>query len=346
MAKDYRLAIVGVQHSHVGSLAGWAGELPNVTLVAVADPDRERAQAVASKNGVDAVYEDHEKLLAEQDVDLVLCCSENSRHLTVTRAAMAAGCHVLVEKPMAASFQGALDMLLCARKADKTLMVNWPSAWNVSFRKMAQLVHEGAVGKVFCIRSRYGHGGPDRGLPPEERGERWWYNEALGGGALLDFCCYGVNLSRWFLGVSPTAVTGMADRLVHDFGDVEDNAILLVRYPNALCSFEATWSQPAGDGLNGPVVFGSEGTLLAATQDGREGVLLKRSNEDIQFIPGEDLALGHRSGPEHLVHCLETGEPLFTPVTPELNLEVIAVLQAGENAAKTGQTVQLPPFEV
>jgi predicted dehydrogenase len=155
-----------------------------------------------------------------------------------------------------------------------------------------------------------------------------------------------VNLSRWFLGVSPTAVTGMADRLVHDFGDVEDNAILLVRYPDAICSFEATWSQPAGDGLNGPVVFGSEGTLLATTQDGREGVLLKRSNEDIQFIAGEDPASGHRSGPEHLVHCLETGESLFAPVTPELNLEVIAVLQAGESAARTGQTVQLPPFEV
>ncbi len=46
------------------------------------------------------------------------------------------------------------------------------------------------------------------------------------------------------------------------------------------------------------------------------------------------------------MHCLETGESLFAPVTPELNLEVIAVLQAGESAARTGQTVQLPPFEV
>lgn len=346
MAKTYRVAIIGAAHSHVGSLAQWFAELPDAELVAVADIEKDRAQGLADKHDISAIYEDHEALLAGEEIDIALCCSENSRHLSITRAAVKAGCHVIVEKPMAASFEGAHDMLTAARAAEVTLMVNWPSAWSASYRKMAQLVADGAVGQVFCIRTRFGHGGPVRGLPPEERAEAWWHNEALGGGVLLDFCCYGVNLSRWLLAQSPVAVTGMADRLVNDFGDVEDNAVILVRYPGAICTFEATWTQMAGDGGEGMAVFGSEGTLIPSSEDGKDGVLLRRSNHDVEFVPGDELSAGHRNGPEHLIHCLNTGEDLCTPVTPELNVEVMAVLEAGEKAAKTGQLVKLPKLGI
>ena len=346
MAKTYQIGIIGAAHSHTRSLAKCAAQLPNAQIVAVADLDLARAKEIAEPLGVTDVYDDHSVLLEKHELDVVLCCSENSRHLAITRDATRAGCHVLVEKPMAATFEGAHDMLLAARQADVTLMVNWPSAWDASLRKLVQLVQDGAVGQVFCIRTRYGHRGPDSGMPPEERAKRWWYDEALGGGALLDFCCYGANVSRWSLGEPAVSVTGMAGRLVHDFGDVEDNAIILVRYPNAICSFEATWSQAAGDGGSGLSVFGSEGTLVPCKDGDKEGVTLHRSRDEIEFIPADDLPEGHGSGPEHLIRSLETGEPLCTPVTPELNLEVMAILEAGEKAANTGQTVTLPTLEL
>ena len=103
----------------------------------------------------------------------------------------------------------------------------------------------------------------------------WLYNRSRNGaGALMDYCCYGANMARHWLG-APNSVIGMADRLVKTDIDVDDNAIILMKYPHAFATAEASWTQVAPDGEHSGLqgyaydgfgifgVYGEDGELLS-----------------------------------------------------------------------------------
>lgn len=343
MPRTFRVAMMGVAHAHHRGLLHHLQDHPNATVVAVSDHEEERLKRAQSDFGIASAYPDHHELLEKEELDVVLCCSENVLHAEITEAASEKGVHVMVEKPMASSLDHARRMLEAANKAGTRLMINWPSAWSPVMHKTYQLVREGAIGEIFHIRERHGHGGPHRDLPKEERAKFWWYRQGTGGGALLDFCCYGANLSRWLIGQPARAVTGMADRLVLDFGEVEDNAVLVVRYDRAICVLEGTWSQVASGETEGPAIHGSAGAIVWVDYEGGQAVkVVTPSTPEGEIIAPDPLPVGMRSGPEHFLTCIEEDRPFLESLTPELNLDVQAILDAGARSAATNQAVSLP----
>jgi predicted dehydrogenase len=222
-------------------------------------------------------------------------------------------------------------------------MVNWPTTWSPALREAHRLVREGAIGQVFQLKWRGGSQVPRKELPIEERALEWWYQKSPGGGALLDYCCYGANLSRWLFGQPAEAVTSMVDTLVNTWGEADDNAILVVRFPGAVAVLEGTWSTVDHGAPPGPILYGSEGTIVGARQEGARSIrTIRGRGAEGEFTTGDPLPEGYRTPAEHLLHCLETGEPLHETLAPELNLDAQAIVEAGFRSAETGQMVRLP----
>ena len=368
MPKTYRVGAIGFAHMHINTLLDEFARLPNVEWVACADtvpsvpplcdkPSSRKANLKRAHEliGIPQVYDDYRTMLEREQLDIVVFCPENARHGEVAEAIAAHRAHMVTEKPMAASLGEALRMARAARANDVTLMVNWPTTWSPAVRAMKTLIDDGTVGDVWELKWRNGasmgplayNTGKDA-FSDAEKGSEWWHQSATGGGALLDYCCYGACLSRWLLGQQAVAATALKANLTSSYGDAEDNAVIAVRFPSALAILEGTWTTWHVGVSGGPIVYGTRGTLVANQRQlpGHERptpvveVYTTRGHglgDPDQIIEGDPLPAGRATLAEELIHHLETGEPLHPTLDMDRNLEVMAILDAGIRSAASGQ---------
>ncbi len=355
MAK-YRLGVIGFAHMHVNTLIDTFAAHPDVEWVAAADtmpsePVRSEAQSTrtfnrrraAEKTGIPQFFDDYHEMLHKEKFDVVICCPENSRHGEVAEAVAQAGAHIVVEKPMAATFAEALRMVRAAEDAGVSLAINWPITWSAQTRTAHRLVQEGAIGQLFQVKWRGGSLGPLKSLSNREKAAEWWHHKTDGGGVLLDYCCYGAMLSRWFTGTRAEAVTGMVANFNSHYGDADDNAVLLARFPSALCILEATWSTVDHGIPTGPIIYGNQGTIVVERR-GNEGIvrLIKKSGDAGEIITSDPLPEGRNDLAREVLHHIATGEPLHPTMQIDLNLDAMAILDAGIRSADTGRTEPVP----
>ncbi|MEM7131309.1 MAG: Gfo/Idh/MocA family oxidoreductase [Chloroflexota bacterium] len=362
MATTYRVGIIGFAHMHINSLAQEFHAHPQVQLVACADtvplsPELRDAlytrgwnlQLAQEKLGVPQTYADYHDLLAHEELDIVVCCAENTRHAEVVEACAAKGIHVVVEKPMASSLAHGLRMVRAAEAAGTLLVVNWPTTWATAIRTAKEVIDAGEIGRVLEVKWRGGHLGPlgwgvshpgvAEGATPmsgPERGATWWHQQAAGGGAMLDYCCYGSMLARWYIGEQALSAIGMKANLNSQWGDAEDNAAMIVRFPNAMGLFEGSWTTHDHGVSPGPIVYGTDGTLVIERKK-QQVVRVIQGQADSRFADLVELPAGRTNIAEEIIHHLETSEPLHPTLQPELNTEVMAILDAGVRAAESGQ---------
>ena len=159
-----------------------------------------------------------------------------------------------------------------------------------------------------------------------------------GGGALLDYCCYGACLSRWFIGEGAVAANGMVANLRSHYGDADDNAVITVRFPKAIAILEATWSCLDHGVPTGPIIYGSTGTLVVDRAHGRQVLLLKRGRgaEPVEVYL-DTLPEGRATLGQEVMHHIHTGEALHETLQAGFNLEAQAILDAGQRSAKSGR---------
>ncbi len=362
---SYRVAVIGVAHMHVNELMRKFAELPSVEMVAIADTVPEVPEInVTSRStrghtlgvardeiGIKKQYDDYRVLLENEKPDIAIVCSENARHGEVTEACAEAGAHVVTEKPMAASLAEALRMTRACERYGRRLMVNWPSTWSPAIRTMKRLLDEGAIGRLWQVHARYGslgplsYGsthpgvkGPTAILTDEEKGATWWHRAGNGGGALLDYCCYGACLSRWYFGEAAQAALGMTANFNTHYGSADDNAVLTVRFPKGMAVLEATWSTVDHAMPTGPILYGTKGTMSLDGGGATARVrLVQGKGAEPQFVTPDPLPEGRDTLAKEFIHHLESGEPLHPTLDPQFNLDAMAVLDAGIRSARSGK---------
>jgi len=364
VAEKYRVGVIGFAHMHVNELMRRFAELPNVEWGACADtvPTRPELaegpstrawnlQNAQEKIGIPKVFDDYREMLEKESFDIVIFCPENSRHGEVAAAIAASGAHMLTEKPMAATLPEATAMHRAAQGAGVELFVNWPSTWSPAVRKAKQLLDEGAIGELWEVKWRAGSLGPlshgathvgtdgvARPLTDVEKGSTWWHHDADGGGVLLDYCCYGACLARWYVGEQAQAAFGLRANFKTQFGDADDNAVITVRFPRAMAILEATWSCVDHGVPTGPILYGDAGTMVVEHR-GDESVvkLIRGVGAEPEYISGDPLPAGRATLAEEIMHHLETGEPIHETMEAGFNLEAQAILDAGIRSARTGK---------
>ena len=252
----------------------------------------------------------------------------------------------MTEKPIAASLADGQRLVQATERAGVRLMVNWSSAWSGAVRRMHELIARGTIGTVQQVHARWGSAGPfatgaahpgvhERVTPltDAEKAATWWYDAAEGGGAYLDYCCYGAALARWFFDTQPAWALGVRANLASPFGSADDNGILILHFEPGLAVIEGTWSCVDLGGLNGPVVYGSLATL---SLDGQR-VRITGPDHVARFEEPLELPEGRENLALEFLHHLETGEPLHPLLEPAFNLEVVAALDAGIRSAESGR---------
>ncbi len=360
MTKPYRLGVIGFAHMHVNELMKQFGSLPNVEWVACADtvpkvPEKVTAMFTRDWNkqhalnviGIPKAYDDYKDMLDQEKFDIVIFCPENARHGEVGTAIAEKGAHLVTEKPMAARLSEARQMVKAAEKHHVRLMVNWPSTWQTAARKMKQLLDDGAIGRILEVKCRQGSQGPlshgsthpgidGKAVPisDEEKGATWWHQAGTGGGAMLDYVCYGACLARYYIGKPGEAAWGFQTNLNSPYATNEDNAVILAQFPGAMALLEASWTTIDHAQPTGPVLYGENGTM--SIEKGLVRLVVGKGTEP-RLITPDALPAGRTNLAEEFIHHLETGEPLHPTLDPLFNLEAQAILDAGLRSIETGR---------
>lgn len=283
-----RTAIIGtgkVAHLHAEALI----EAPSSQFVAVWNRTFERAQDFAQKYHV-AAYRDIEEMIEREKIDVVTVCTTHPTHAAVSVAALRAGAHVLIEKPLASSLQDCDLMIETAKTAGKKLGMISQRRLYPPVMRMRRAIDDGKIGapilgavSVLGWRDeKYYASDPWRGT---------WKDE--GGGVLVNQTPHQLDILHWLMGPI-TEVYGLWANLNHPYIEVEDTAVAVIKFANgALGNIVVSNSQhPA---LYGKVhVFGKNGAAIGVQTDGGAmfvaGVpaTIEAPYNDLWTVPGEE----------------------------------------------------------
>ena len=237
MARTVKVGIIGCggigQNKHMPSLS----KIENVQIVAFCDLIEERAQMCKEKFGTpDAfVCTDYKELLAIPDIEVVHVLTPNREHAQITVDALHAGKHVMCEKPMAKTAEGARQMVAAAKETGKKLAIGYQHRMKPQARYAKEYIETGALGEIYyancyAIRRR---GTPNWGVFLDE--------EAQGGGPIIDIATHSLDLTLYLMNnYEPEMVVGKTHKsLEHpEAGNIwGDNGVSTTALEEAACAF-------------------------------------------------------------------------------------------------------------
>lgn len=247
-------------------------------VAAVQSTTTGRAEEYARAHGIPAFGSDLDLILSDQSIGAVYVSSTNEKHHAQALAAIAAGKHVLCEKPLAMTVDQAAEMVAAAKAKGVTFATNHHLRCSGSHRTVRDLIASGRIGRVLSLRLFHAvH------LPGHLRGWRI-DNAGAGGGVIPDITVHDADVARFLLGEDPVSV--VAQMASSGMGQgVEDSVMSVWSMPSGtMVMAHESFTHPfAGSGLE---VHGTQGSILAAgvmtqqpvgeitlvTASGREGV--------------------------------------------------------------------------
>jgi predicted dehydrogenase len=338
-----RLAIVGLDHDHVWELLRYIDKQPDAELVAIAESQPALVSEAKSKVPESVkFYANYVAMLDEVKPNAVIVTTANDRHLEILRECAKRHIHYSVEKPMATNSADAREMERLASQAGIKLMVNYWNAWVAPTHELFHRVKDGQLGAVQKIIVQYGHGGPKE-IGVSKYFADWLYDPVKnGGGAIMDFGCYGAEWALWLKG-RPKSVMATAQKLkVEQHNKVDDDSTIVLDYPDATVIIEASWDWPYDMGR--VQVFGPKGSLLATRSE-----LFYRSTDNRGAktgLEGERVSLDappqETSNPiSYFVDCIRHDKSIEDPLSTNLNVKVMEILDAARESVRTGRTQEL-----
>ncbi len=339
-------------------------------IVAVADVVESRAQTMAHKYGVSQAYGDYRRLLERTDIEAVSITVPNYLHAAMTVEALAAGKHVLVEKPMAMNVAEAERMQEAAQRAHRTLMVGFSSRFRPDVQKLKRLVVAGDLGDLYFASTGYLR---RRGYP------KGWFTVAAesGGGPVVDIGIHVLDMARYLAG-GPEPISVVAETS-QKFGacpvedgvwessdvreglrdgsafDVEDFATAWIRFEGGLVvTLETAWTANVG---HDRVYVNLLGTRAGAVIDSyhpihKQGQDSPKTSDGLD-VYGEiegmvaDSWIGCRSGTPHteeIRHFMAVVEGREAPqMTAQDGVVMQRILASIYQSARDHQEVSLAP---
>ena len=245
-----KIAFAGT--GYINKVHARAAQTCGLELVAVVNHKAESMAAFGNEFGITRQYKDIEEMLKDGQIDAVVVSTPNYLHSPQTIAALNAGIHVMVEKPMAMNTPEAEKMYEASRRTGATLMVAhcWRFDQDVlwlkgQLEKLGKIIRTKGIG----VHTHWGPAG--------------WFTkkEFAGGGAMADMGIHALDTARFLLGdPKPVSVYAKIGTYYKDF-DVDDTGTIIVEWDNGATSFiESGWWQPHADGPEAATqLYGTEG---------------------------------------------------------------------------------------
>jgi predicted dehydrogenase len=341
--KPIRLGVVGLSHGHVGWILG-REDVGDVTMVGIVETDLELAKRLSSQYNfsMDLVYGTMEEMIAAKDPEAVAAFGTIYDHLAVVEICAPKGIHVMVEKPLAVSFDHAIKMEALAIKHKIHLLTNYETSWYPTNVKAKELLNDETIGELRKVIVRDGHRGPKK-IGVNKEFLKWLTDPVLnGGGAIMDFGCYGANLLTWIhKGKKPNSITAVTQQLQPENNpQVDDDATIILTYDESMAILEPSWNWPIG--RKDMELYGTLGAIYA---DSRNQLRL-RIAEGYDGFTEETFDLEERTPPFNdpfaLFAAVILGEFQLEPFDPyslENNMITMEILDAAVKSSKKGATV-------
>lgn len=313
-------------------------------LVALVDADPGRLDEFRGRFGVQRCYRSAEELFADGGVDAVSVALPNDLHSPVSLAALRAGCHVLVEKPMAMNAREAWRMNDEARDRGRVLMVHFNQRFDSHSQYFRRLVERGDLGDIYFARTGWRRA---LGIPGG------WFSQKTrsGGGPLIDLGVHMLDVTRWIMGNPAAAAvsartSGALGRAVSAPAgrafDVEDFACAMIRFDTgAVLDLEVTWALNTADREGLWIeIYGTRGSVVFRTGFQYDHphlavVRLKGGHPTpLEKIP----ALPKPQSPQdHFIRAIRNGRP--APASGREGAEIMEILDAIYRSAAAGREV-------
>ncbi len=336
------VVVAGLSHDHIYLIMN-SYENGEVNIVGISESNGDLINRFKQRYKLaDSLFnEDLSALLKMRKPDVVLAYNPINEHLAVVEAAAPLGISVMVEKPLATTVKQAERMAQLAKRHDIHLLTNYETTWYASNQEVYEKIKiNKEIGKIRKMVVHDGHQGPKEINVSKEFLS--WLTDPVqnGGGAIVDFGCYGANLMTWLMdGKAPIAVTAITRQLKKDiYPNVDDDATILLEYPEATGIVEASWNWPFS--IKDMEVFGDIGYIQAVNPT----KLRIRENERAPYheTTANSLPTNLSNHLDYLAAVLnqeiEPGQDLSSL---ENNLIVVKILEAAKESAKTGKRVTL-----
>ncbi|MGQ8334969.1 Gfo/Idh/MocA family protein [Sunxiuqinia sp. A32] len=339
-----RLAVAGMSHGHLGFILG-RPDKSDFKLVGLSDPDQELTERIISRYKLDPeiFYADLEKMLDEVKPDAVVAFGSIYDHLSVVEACAPRGIDVMVEKPLAVSMKHASRMQELAKKNNIQLLTDYETSWYPTTAQSMKLVHEdNFVGKLRKVVIHDGHKGPKE-IGCDKYFLGWLTDPVLnGGGAIVDFGCYGANLmTKLTNGEKPISVTAVTRQYKPDvYPKVDDDATIIVSYPESQCIIQASWNWPFN--RKDMEIYGATGYIKADNNHVMRIRGAEMREEKKETVTADDVAV--YEDPFAYFADVLNGKIEVEPYglySLENNVRVVEILDAARQSAKIGKTVYL-----
>ena len=342
--KPIRLAVAGMTHGHISFILGRADK-GDFELVGVFDTNREYVQKLSEKYKFsnNLIYYNLDEMLDKVKPDAVVAFGSIFDHLAVVEACAPRGIHVMVEKPLAVNMKHAQRMAELAGKYKIHLLTDYETSWYPTTAQSFKMVNEDHfVGTLRKVVIHDGHKGPME-IGTNKVFLDWLTDPKLnGGGAIIDFGCYGANLMTTLTkGEKPVLVTAVTRRFKPDvYPKVDDEATIVVSYPGSQCIIQASWNWPFN--RKDMEIYGDKGSVISVNKNELRSRGEGMAAEKVEKITAADVAVyedpfayfadviwGKIAVPEYGLYSLEN------------NVQVVRILDAARESAKTGKSVQL-----
>lgn len=336
-----KVGIVGAGGISKAHIEGYLAFPERCEIVALCDIDPARALSRRDAHGLDdaRVYPGLEAMLAVEELDLVSITTPPSAHADTTIAALEAGVHVLVEKPMAPSLEECDRMIAAQRASGRILAVVAQNRFRDDMATLKEALDSGLIGTIshLAVNSAW-----SRALPYYDL---WWRGTwaSEGGGCTLNHAIHHLDLTLWLLG-RPNAVTAVLANAQHDNAEVEDLSVAILAYDRALA--EVTSSVVHHGEEQYLVIQGRKARISQpwkAVADTFAPNGFPRGSDDELVARLDALAAahvplthtGHAGQIGDLLDAIETGRPPAVTAQDGRNaIELVtAIYQAGSSAA-------------
>lgn len=340
-----KLGVVGLTHGHVGWILSREYQ-SDINLVGIVETNNELANRLSKKYGfsMDIVFESMDDMILAVKPNAVAAFGNIKDHLKVVEKCAPNGIHVMVEKPLATSLVDAKKIEALAKKYHINVLTNYETSWYETNTKAKQMLEEGIIGDLRKVIIRDGHKGPKKIGVSNEFFEWLTDKELNGGGAIMDFGCYGANLMTWLTkGEKPLTVTAVKQQLQPENNpNVEDDATIILTYKNKMALLEPSWNWPIG--RKDMELYGTTGAIYSdnPTQ------LRVRLSKGYSNFTEETFFFNERQKPFNdpfsVFAAVINGTLILEPYDVyalDNNMIVMEILQAAINSTETGSTIKL-----
>ena len=338
-AQILKVVVAGLNHDHAHTIMRQFKE-GKVVILGIAESNPVLVERYKKSYQVpdSLFFTSLKQILDRKKPDAVLAFNAIVDHEAVVEECAPRGISVMVEKPLATTVRAAEKMAALARRYHILLLTNYETTWYKTNHEIYDLVYSrDQIGAIRKMVVHDGHQGPKEiGCSPEFLS---WLTDPVknGGGAVMDFGCYGANLMTWLMGgKAPVSVMAITKQIKPDiYPKVDDDATIVLGYENATGIIEASWNWPYG--IKDIEVFGKKGYL-----HGLNGNDLVQKADTGTYRPAPVGELKYRDNLIYLAAALKGEVKEANDLSSlENNLIVVHILEAAKESAKTGRTVLL-----